>query len=71
LAQRAFEGKKMQDLKARYEKVCVDIAECEMIGSLAADADKRKMFRELAEQYKRMADALKKEIDRRSHEAAA
>lgn len=55
----------MQDLKARYEKVVADIAECELIGSLAADKEKREMFRDLGEQYRRMAAALKQEIDRR------
>ena len=60
----------MQDLKARYEKVVADIAECELIGSLAADAEKRQMFRDLAAQYRRMAEALRSEIDRRSRDAA-
>ena len=60
----------MQDLKARYEKVVADIAECELIGSLAADAEKRQMFRDLADQYRRMSEALKQEIDRRSRDAA-
>ena len=56
----------MQDLKNSYNKVVADIAECEMIGSLASDPDKRRMYRDLAEQYRRMAHALKQEIDRRS-----
>ena len=58
----------MQDLKARYEKVLADAAECELIRSLAADPEKRKMFGDLAAQYRRMADALKQEIDRRDGE---
>ena len=55
----------MQDLKARYEKVLADAAECDLIGSLAADEEKRQMFRSLGEQYRRMAEALKQEISRR------
>ena len=55
----------MQDLKARYEKVLADAAECELIRSLAADPDKRKMFSDLAQQYRGMAEALKQEIVRR------
>ena len=33
----------MQDLKARYDKVA-DFAECELIASVAANAEKRQMF---------------------------
>jgi hypothetical protein len=55
----------MNDLKARYEKVLADAAECEHICSHTADPDKQKMFGDLAQQYRRMADALKQEIDRR------
>jgi hypothetical protein len=55
----------MNDLRARYEKVLADAAECELIRSLASDPEKRKMFDDLARQYRRMADALKQEIDRR------
>ena len=60
----------MQDLKDRYEKILADIAECDLIGSLAADEEKRQMFRSLGEQYRRMAEALKQEIDRRQAHAA-
>jgi hypothetical protein len=55
----------VQDLRARYEKVTADAAECELIKSLATDPEKRKMFSDLAEQYRRMAEALKQEIRRR------
>lgn len=55
----------MQDLKTRYEKVLADAAECDLIASLATDEEKRKMFRSLGDQYRRMADALKSEIARR------
>jgi hypothetical protein len=55
----------MNDLKARYEKVMADAAECELICSLATDPEKRKVFGDLARQYRLMAEALKQEIDRR------
>ena len=55
----------MHDLKLRYEKVLADAAECDLVGNLAADKEKRDMFRSLAEQYRRMAEALKQEISRR------
>jgi hypothetical protein len=55
----------VQDLQTRYEKVLSDAAECDLIGRLAVDEEKRVMFRDLGEQYRRMAEALKLEIDRR------
>ena len=61
----------MRDLKVRYDKVVADIAECELIARFAADPDKRQMFRDLADQYRRMADALKQEIERRARDEAA
>jgi hypothetical protein len=57
---------RVEDLKKRYEKVLADAAECDLIGSLAADKEKREMFRALAAQYRRMAEALKQEIERRA-----
>lgn len=56
----------MQDMKFRYEKVLADAAECELVRSLAADPEKREMFGRLAEQYRRMAEALKQEMERRA-----
>jgi hypothetical protein len=55
----------VEDLRTRYEKVLSDAAECDLIGSLAADEEKREMFRSLAEQYRRMGEALRQEMDRR------
>jgi DICT domain-containing protein len=55
----------MEDLKNRLDKVTADAADCDLIANLATDAEKRKMFRELADQYRRMADALRAEIERR------
>jgi hypothetical protein len=55
----------MQDLKDRLEKVLVDAADCDLIGSLATDVAKRAMFRRLAEQFRAMAEDLKAEIAKR------
>ena len=49
----------MEDFKAKLEKLTSDAAECEMIASLSDDKDKREAFRSLAEQYRRMADAVR------------
>lgn len=54
----------MQDLKTRYEKVLADAAECELIRGLATEPEKRKMFGDLAAQYRRMAEAIKQELSR-------
>jgi hypothetical protein len=49
----------MQDFKAKLEKLIADAAECDMIANLSADKDKRETFRSLAEQYRKMADAIR------------
>jgi hypothetical protein len=56
----------MNDLKTRLEKLIADAAECDLIASLAAEADKRKAFRDLAEQYRRMADAIRQVLTART-----
>jgi hypothetical protein len=38
----------MQDLAAKREKFLQEAADCELIGSLAEDANKRETFRRLA-----------------------
>lgn len=55
----------MQDIKNRLEKLLTDAAECDLIGNLAADEEKRATFRKLAEQYRSMAEQMKAEIARR------
>jgi hypothetical protein len=49
----------MQDFKAKLEKLISDAAECDMIANLSDDKDKREAFRSLAEQYRKMADAIR------------
>jgi len=48
----------MKDIKPRLEKLIADAAECDLIGTLAADPEKREAFRRLAQQYRTMADEL-------------
>ena len=52
----------MKDFKARLEKLEADAVECDLIGNLATDADKRRMFRDLAAQYRKMAEAIRAQI---------
>ena len=41
------------------EKLIADAAECDLIGNLATEADKRQAFRDLAAQYRKMAEAIR------------
>lgn len=52
----------MKDYVNRLDKLETDAAECEMIGNLASDPDKRRHFRNLALQYREMADAIREQI---------
>lgn len=53
----------MKDYKVRFDRLLADAAECDLIGSLAADATKRNNFRRLAEQYRLLALEVKAEMD--------
>jgi len=53
----------MRDFKARIDKLLVDAAECELIGDLATQPNKRASFRRLAEQFRTIAVRLKAEMD--------
>jgi hypothetical protein len=55
----------MEDMTNRIEKLIADAAECELIANLAVDLDKREAFRNLSNQYRAMADALRAVINRR------
>jgi rubrerythrin len=55
----------MQDLISRHEKLLLDAADCEMIGALATNAEKRELFRRLAKDLKQLAVDLRAEIERR------
>jgi hypothetical protein len=45
----------MEDLKAKLERLQSEAVDCEMIGNLAADKDKRELFRKLASDLRAMA----------------
>jgi hypothetical protein len=57
----------MHDLRARHQKLLVDAADCEMIGALASDAEKRETFRRLAQDLRKLAEDLHAEIIRRGN----
>jgi hypothetical protein len=52
----------MQDLTAKREKFLQEAADCELIGNLAADVNKRETFRRLAKQLRQLADDVAAEI---------
>ena len=57
----------MQDLKDKMERLTAEAAECDLIAGLATEKDKREAFRNLAAQYRKMADAIREMIAARSH----
>jgi hypothetical protein len=59
----------MNDLKAIYESLVADAAECEMIGNLAIERQKRHEFRRRAEQYKSDAHRIKRLLPPENREA--
>jgi hypothetical protein len=56
----------MEDLKSKLDKLIADAAECDLIANLAMEADKRDAFRDLAVQYRKMADAIRTVIAERA-----
>lgn len=48
----------MQDIKQRLEKLHTDAEECQLISKLATNPAKRKAFKELADEYQKMARDL-------------
>jgi hypothetical protein len=53
----------MNDFNERIDKLLSDAVDCEMIGNLATDPNKRASFRYLAGQYRTIAARLKAEMD--------
>jgi hypothetical protein len=45
----------MEDLSARLEKLLTEAADCELIGKLATDPNKRALFQKLATDLRSMA----------------
>ena len=61
----------MLDLAAKREKYLLEAVDCELIGHLAIDANKRETFLRLAKQLRQMADDIAAEIVKREGKAAA
>ena len=49
----------MKDMQARLVKLDVQAAECELIRDLATDPVKREPFKNLAGQYRKLADNVR------------
>jgi hypothetical protein len=61
----------MQDLVLRREKLLTDAVDCELIGNLATEPEKRETFRRLAMSLRQLAEDLGAEIARREGKDAA
>ena len=55
----------MPDLKLKLEQLFADAADCEMVGRLAADADKRVQYRQKAEELRALAERVRTQISQR------
>jgi len=53
----------MKDLRARLEKLLTEAEDYELIGKLAADHDKRKLFQKLALDQRAMAGEVRGAIE--------
>jgi hypothetical protein len=52
-------------LDNRIRRLLSDAAECDLIGNLATDGARRTTFRRLAQEFRQIAEELKRDIDRR------
>jgi hypothetical protein len=52
----------MKDLHAKLEKLLVEAEDCELIGRLATEPEKRETFRRLSLQLREMAEELRQAI---------
>lgn len=52
----------MPDLKLKLDSLLSGAADCEMIGSLAADADKRAYYRQRAGELRALAERVRAQI---------
>jgi hypothetical protein len=52
----------MPDLKLKLEMLLEGAADCEMIGNLAADADKRATYRQRARDMRELAERVRTQI---------
>jgi hypothetical protein len=56
----------MEDLNAKLEKLLVEAEDCDMIGRLATDLNKRELFKRLAADLRTMADDIRAAIAQRT-----
>lgn len=52
----------MKDMQAQFEKLRIQISECELIRDLATDKMKRELFARLTEHFKVLAAEIEKAI---------
>ena len=52
----------MKDLQTKLERLLAEAQDCDLIGNLATDHDKRATFRRMAEQFRQMAEQLRTDI---------
>lgn len=55
----------MPDLKLKLEQLFADAADCDMVGRLAADPDKRAQYRLNAEELRAVAERVRAQISQR------
>lgn len=55
----------MPDLKLKLEKLLADAADCQMLGSLATDPQKRTEYRQRAEQFRMVAEQVRAQVTQR------
>src|SRR5689334_18556394 len=55
----------MPDLKLKLEQLFADAADCEMVGRLAADADKRTQYRQRADELRAVAERVRAQLSQR------
>jgi hypothetical protein len=55
----------MPDLKLKLEQLFADAADCEIVGRLAADPDKRAQYRHKAEELRAVAERVRAQISQR------
>ena len=49
----------MEDLKSKLEKLLTEAEDCELIGRLATDPNKRELFKKLAKDLRAMANDIR------------
>ena len=61
----------MEDLRAKLEKLLIEAEDCELIGRVATDPDKRELFKKLAVGLRGMAHDIQAMIYTRTPKAVS